>query len=230
MIRSKIRSVAFLIVLIIIIAVVSVGAFVAYYVSQNNSTTTNAQNKLNLFKSTVNEIISLAESFYGGSWFAFDNGTFYGIYNGRGGYDVVSINGTTVTISQNLFNLFNNQAYLPYQSNTPPRTGILIVLSNSTKDDKALITLFGYYWNSVPNPAQEVYEQLLRESYSGALTGMRGNNVWMLSGSITGEAILYIEIGQNVIVAVSTVYVNTSLDQLQAFASKAEGLLKSLAS
>ena len=228
MIRSKMRSVAFLIVLIIIIAVVGVGAFVVYYVNQNN-TTIITQNKLDLFKSTVNEMISLAGNFYGGSWFALDNGTFYAIHNGRGGYDVVYINGTTATISQNLF--YNKQAFFPYtQSNTPPRTGILIILSNSTGDDKALIMLFGYYWDSVPNPAQEAYEQILKESYSGALTGMRGNNVWMYSAGITGESTLYIEIGQNGIVAVSTIYVNTSIDQLQAFASKAEGLLKSLAS
>jgi hypothetical protein len=233
MIRSKIRSIAFLIVLIIIIAIVSVGAFVVYYVNQNNSNTaTITQNKLDLFKSTVNEMVSLAGNFYGGSWFALDNGTFYAIYNGRGGYDVVYINGTTATISQNLF--YNKQAFFPYaQSNTPPTAGILIILSNSTKDGKALIMLFGYYWNSIPNPAQETYEQILNESTSshpGTLMGMRGNNIWMYSEGITGESNLYIELNQNEVVAISTIYVNTSLDQLQTFVSKAEDLLKSLES
>ena len=235
MIRSKIRSIAFLIVLIIIIiAVVGVGAFVVYYVNQNNNNTaiTITQNKLDLFKSTVNEMISLAENFYGGSWFALDNGTFYAIYNGRGGYDVVYINGTTATISQNLF--YDKQAFFPYaQSNTPPTAGILIILSNSTKDDGALIMLFGYYWNSTPNPAQETYEQILNESTSshpGALMGMRGNNIWMYSEGITGESNLYIELNQNEVVAISTIYVNTSLDQLQTFVSKEEDLLKSLES
>jgi len=231
MIRSKIRSIAFLVVLIIIIAIAGVSAFVVYYVNQNNSSTATiiTQNKLDLFKSTVNEMISLAGNFYGGSWFALDNGTFYAIYNGRGGYDVVYINGTTATISQNLF--YNKQAFFPYaQSNTPPTAGILIILSNSTKNDKAVIMLFGYYWNSVPNPAQEAYEQILNESYPGALKGMRGNNVWMYSVGITGESTLYIELSQNEVVAISTVYVNTSLDQLQTFTSKAEDLLKALAS
>ena len=230
MIRSKIRGVAFLVVLIIIIAVVGVGAFVVYYVNQNNSNaaTTITQGRLDLFKSAVNEMISLAGNFYGGSWFALDNGTFYAIYNGRGGYDVVYINGTTATISQNLF--FNKKAFFPYtQSNEPPKTGILIILSNSTKNDKAAIAILGYYWNSVPNPAQEAYEQILKESYPGAITGMRGNNVWMYSVGITGESALYVEIGKNEIIGISTAYVNTSLEQLQTFASKVEDLLKSLA-
>ena len=234
MIRSKIRSVAFLIVLIIAIAVVGVGAFVAYYVSQNNSSTAN---KLDLFKSKVNEMISLAKNFYGGSWFALENETLYIINNGRNVYDIVYMNGTTIyingtatEITQKLF--YDKQAFFPYtQSNELPKAGILIILSNSTKYNGALIMISGYYWNSVPNPAQEAYKQILNESISsfyGAKKGMRGNNIWIYLNSY--DYGMYIEVGQNEIVGISTIYVNSSSDQLQAFASKAEDLLRSLAS
>lgn len=226
MIRSKIRSIGFSIMLIIIVAIVSIGIFVLYHVSQIMS----GANKSSIFNTTVNEMISLAENFYGGSWFALDNGTFYAIYNGRDGYNVVYINGTTATISQNVF--YNNQAFfLNNQSNELPKTGISIILSNSTKYDEALIMIFGYYWNSVPNPAQEAYEQVLNESKSnlyGVTIGMIGNNIWIYSESY-GFGI-YAELGQNVFIMIGTEGINASSDQLQAFASKAEDLLNSLAS
>ena len=41
---------------------------------------------------------------------------------------------------------------------------------------------------------------------------------------------MYIEVGQNVFIMIVTEGISTSSDQLQAFASKVEGLLKSLAS
>jgi hypothetical protein len=226
MIGSKIRSIGFSIMLIIIVAIVSIGIFVLYHVSQIMS----GANKSSIFNTTVNEMISLAENFYGGSWFALDNGTFYAIYNGRSGYNVVYINGTTATISQNVF--YNNQAFfLNNQSNELPKTGISIILSNSTKYDEALIMIFGYYWNSVPNPAQEAYEQVLNESKSnlyGVTIGMIGNNIWIYSESY-GFGI-YAELGQNVFIMIGTEGINASSDQLQAFASKAEDLLNSLAS
>ena len=226
MIGSKIKSVGFSIMLIIIVAIVSIGIFVLYHVSQIMS----GANKSSIFNITINEMISLAENFYGGSWFALDNGTFYAIYNGRSGYNVVYINGTTVTISQNVF--YNNQAFFPnIQSNELPKAGISIIISNSTKYDEVLIMIFGYYWNSVPNPAQEAYEQVLNESKSnlyGVTIGMIGNNIWIYSESY-GFGI-YAELGQNVFIMIGTEGINASLNQLQAFASKAEDLLNSLAS
>ena len=226
MIGSKIKSVGFSIMLIIIVAIVSIGIFVLYHVSQIMS----GANKSSIFNITINDMISLAENFYGGSWFALDNGTFYAIYNGRSGYNVVYINGTTVTISQNVF--YNNQAFFPnIQSNELPKTGISIIISNSTKYDEVLIMIFGYYWNSVPNPAQEAYEQVLNESKSnlyGVTIGMIGNNIWIYSESY-GFGI-YAELGQNVFIMIGTEGINASLNQLQAFASKAEDLLNSLAS
>jgi hypothetical protein len=226
MIGSKIKSVGFSIMLIIIVAIVSIGIFVLYHVSQIMS----GANKSSIFNTTVNDMISLAENFYGGSWFALDNGTFYAIYNGRSGYNVVYINGTTATISQNVF--YNNQAFFPnIQSNELPKTGISIIISNSTKYDEALIMIFGYYWNSVPNPAQEAYEQVLNESKSnlyGVTIGMIGNNIWIYSESY-GFGI-YAELGQKVFIMIGTEGINASLNQLQTFASKAEDLLNSLAS
>jgi len=234
MIRSKIKSVGFSIVLIIIVALVSIGIIVAYYVSQ----TMGGANKLTIFKNTVNEMISLAENFYGGSWFALDNETSYAIQNDKGGYNIVYINGTEVyvngtaaTSSQNLF--YAKELFLPNaQSNELPKTGMLIILSNSTKYNESLIIIFGYYWNSVPNPAQEEYKQILNNeskfSFYGVKTGMRGNNIWIYSESY-GYG-MYAELGQNEIVGILTIYVNSSLDQLQAFASKAEDLLEALAS
>ncbi len=224
------RSIAFLIVLIIIIAVVGVGAFVAYYVNQNNNnTTTITQNKLDLFKNTVNEMVSLAGNFYGGSWFALDNGTFYAIHNGRGGYDMTVMNGTIMTIGENEDEYFSWKTFLKdTQSNVSPNIGIFITLSN---DNEEKIGLIGYYWNSVPNPAQEKYEQARNESkssYYGATIGMRGDNIWVYS-KMYGYGI-YIELGQNVFIMIVTEGISVSSDQLQAFASKAEGLLKSLAS
>jgi len=234
MIRSKIKSVGFSIVLIIIVALVIIGIIVAYYVSQ----TMGSANKSTIFKNTVNEMISLSENFYGGSWFALDNETLYAIQNDKGGYDLVYMNGTKVYInetaalsSQNLF--YAGQLFPPYtQSNELPKTGILIILSNSTKYNGALIAIFGYYWNSVPNPAQEAYKQILNNeskfSFYGATIGKRGNNIWIYSGDY--DYGMYAELGQNEIVGILTIYVNSSLDQLQAFASKAEDLLETLAS
>jgi hypothetical protein len=222
--------------LIIIVALVSIGIIVAYYVSQTIGNT----NKSTLFKNTVNEMISLVENFYGGSWFALDNETFYAIYNSSGGYDVTYINGTTIYInettatdSQNLF--YGGLLFLPYtQSSELPKTGILIILSNSTKYNGALIAIFGYYWNSVPNPAQEAYEEVLNESKSnfskfyGGTMGMIGNNIWIYSNS-DGYG-MYAELGQNVFIMIVNEGINASSDQLQAFSSKAEDLLKELAS
>jgi len=233
MIGSKIRSVGFSIMLIIVVAVVSIGIFVLYYVSQ----TMGGANKPTIFKNTVNEMISLSENFYGGSWFALDNETLYAIQNDKGGYDLVYMNGTKVYIngtaaisSQNLF--YAGQLFPPYtQNNELPKTGILIILSNSTKYNGALISIFGYYWNSVPNPAQEAYEQVLNESksnFSGATMGMIGNNIWIYSKSY-GYG-MYGELGQNVFIMIVTEGINASSDQLQAFSSKSEDLLKSLVS
>jgi hypothetical protein len=233
MIRSKIKSVGFSIVLIIIVALVSIGIIVAYYVSQ----TMGGANKLTIFKNTVNEMISLAENFYGGSWFALDNETSYAIQNDKGGYDLVYMNGTKVyinetaaTSSQNLF--YAKELFLPNtQSNELPKTGMLIILSNSTKYNESLIIIFGYYWNSVPNPAQEAYERILNESKSnfyGVTIGKRGNNIWIYSGGY--DYGMYAELGQNVFITIITRGINVSSDQLQAFASKAEDLLEALAS
>ena len=233
MIRSKIRSVSFSIMLIIVVAVVSIGIFVLYYVSQ----TMGGANKLSIFENSVNDMVSLAKNFYNGSWFALDNETFYAIYNSSSGYNVVYTNGTivyvnetTATSSQNLF--YGGLLFLPHTKNNElPKTGILIILSNSTEDDGALIMILGYYWNSVPNPAQEAYEQVLNESKSnfyGATIGMSGNNIWIYSNSY-GYG-MYAELGQNVFIMITTEGINASSDQLQAFSSKAEDLLKSLAS
>jgi hypothetical protein len=225
MIRSKIRSIGFSIMLIIIVAVVSIGIFVVYYVSQSMG----GANKSSIFKNTVNEMVSLAKNFYGGSWHAVENATGYMIYNGRGGYDMTVMNGTIMTIGENEDEYFSWKTFLKdTQSNVSPNIGIFIALSN---DNEGKIGLIGYYWNSVPNPAQEKYEQARNESKSnlyGATIGMRGNNMWVYS-KIYGYGI-YIELGQNVFIMIVTEGISASSDQLQAFASKAEGLLKSLAS
>ncbi|MCC6026645.1 MAG: hypothetical protein LM575_06725, partial [Caldimicrobium sp.] len=97
MIRSKIKSVASLIVLIIIIAVVGVG--LSFYVNYTKSNIYVIW-KGDLFNSTVNAIISFAEKYWGGPWFVVDNETFYAIYNGRGGYDIMFINGTILTVEK----------------------------------------------------------------------------------------------------------------------------------
>jgi hypothetical protein len=182
MIRSKIRSVGFLIVLIIIIAVVGVGLSFAYYIKYYvNYTKSNIYViwKGDLFNSTVNAIISFAGKYWGGPWFVLDNETFYAIYNGRGGYDVVYINGTTLTVEKEiLYDKFILDSNIP-----SPKEIVLIVLSNSTKFDGTLITLFGFYWDSVPNPAQEIYEQVMNE-LTGNFTfdeniGMREDNIYI---------------------------------------------------
>jgi hypothetical protein len=259
MIGSKMRSVSFSIILIIIVAVVIIGIFVAYYMSQSmggvnkpsivnttnkpniyNTTVNESQtmsstnelstNELSIFNTTVNEMISLADNFYGGSWSALDNGTLYAIYNGGGEYDVVYLNGTTATTtSQNV--LYNQSSFLNTQSTEPPKTGIVIILSNTMENNAAAIMMFGYYWNSVPNPAQEAYEKILKESESGfygATIGMSGNNVWVYSNRYGFG--FYVEAGQNILIMILTGGINASSDQLQAFASKAEDLLNSLTS
>ncbi|MFZ8801032.1 MAG: hypothetical protein ACO2ON_02525, partial [Candidatus Nanopusillus sp.] len=160
MIRGKMRGIVFLIVLIIIITVVSVGLSFAHYIKYYvNYTKSNIYViwKGDLFNSTVNAIISFAEKYWGGLWFVVDNETFYAIYNGRGEYDVVYINGTILTVEKGI--LYDKFVLDPNIS--PPKEIVLIVLSNSTKFDGALITLFGFYWDLVPNPAQEIYEQLM---------------------------------------------------------------------
>ncbi len=225
MIRSKIRSIGFSIMLIIIAAVVSIGIFVVYYLSQ----TMGGANKSSIFKNTVNEMVSLAKNFYGGSWYAVVNETGYMILNYGGRYDMIVMNGTTITIGEDQEEYYYWKTFFTdTQSNVSPKVGISIVLSN---DNGGRIGIIGYYWNSVPNPAQEVYEKARNEqisSYYGATTGMRGNNVWGYS-KIFGYG-MYIEVGQNVFIMIVTEGISTSSNQLQAFASKAEGLLKSLAS
>ncbi|MFZ8801033.1 MAG: hypothetical protein ACO2ON_02530 [Candidatus Nanopusillus sp.] len=222
MIRSKIRSIGFSIMLIIIVAVVSIGIFVVYYLSQS-------MGGANKFKNTVNEMVSLAKNFYGGSWYVVENSTGYMIHKGGGRYDIIVMNGTTITIGENDDEYFFWKTFFTdTQSNVSPKVGIFVALSNN---NEGKIGLAGYYWNSVPNPAQEKYEQARRELTSGsygASTGMRGNNIWGYS-KIFGYG-MYIEVGQNVFIMIVTEGISASSDQLQAFASKVEGLLKSLAS
>jgi hypothetical protein len=199
-------------------------------IQTTSSTNELSTNELSIFNTTVNDIISLANNFYGGSWSALDNGTLYAVYNGGGEYYVVYLNGTTATVSsQNV--IYNQSSFLNTQSNNLPETGIVIILSNSTENNAAAIMMFGYYWNSVPNPAQEAYEKILEEAESGfygATMGMSGNNVWVYSERYGFG--FYVEAGQNIIIMILTEGINASSDQLQEFASKAEDLLNSLAS
>ncbi|NAZ26185.1 MAG: hypothetical protein GU343_01440 [Nanoarchaeota archaeon] len=221
MIKNKIRSVAFLIVLIIIIAVVGVG--LSFYVNYTKSNIYVIW-KGDLFNSTVNVMISFAEKYWGGPWFVVDNETFYAIYNGRGGYDIMFINGTILTVEKGvLYDKFVLDSNI-----SPPKEMVFIVLSNSTKFDGALITLFGFYWDSVPNPAQEAYEQARNESkssYYGATIGMRGDNIYMYESS--GYYISYIELGQHMFMRIFTANINASINQLHTFVSEVEYFLKS---
>ncbi|MFZ8855992.1 MAG: hypothetical protein ACO2OX_02225 [Candidatus Nanopusillus sp.] len=228
MIRSKIRSVGFLIVLIIIIAVVGVGLSFAYYIKYYvNYTKSNIYViwKGDLFNSTVNAIISFAGKYWGGPWFVLDNETFYAIYNGRGGYDVVYINGTTLTVEKEiLYDKFILDSNIP-----SPKEIVLIVLSNSTKFDGTLITLFGFYWDSVPNPAQEIYEQVMNE-LTGNFTfdeniGMRGDNIYIYRSF--GYFVSYRELSQLMFVKIYTTNINASINQLHTFVSEVEHFLKS---
>jgi len=217
MIKNKIRSVAFLIVLTIIIAVVGIG--LSFYVNYTKSNIYVIW-KGDLFNSTVNAIISFAEKYWGGPWFVVDNETFYAIYNGRGGYDIMFINGTILTVEKGV--LYDNNI-------SPPKEIVFIVLSNSTKFDGALITLFGYYWDSVPNPAQEAYEQVMSE-LKGNFTfdeniGMKGDNIYMYESS--EYFVSYIEIGQYVFMRIFTANINASINQLHTFVSEVEYFLKS---
>jgi len=225
MIRSKIRSVGFSIMLVIIVVVVSIGIFVVYYLSQ----TIGGANKSSIFKNTVNEMAFLAKNFYGGSWHAVENATGYMILNDRREYDMIVMNGTTITITKDQEEYYYWKTFLEdTQSNVSPKAGISIVLSN---DKGGEIVIVGYYWTLVPNPAQEVYKKVRNEStynFYGVTTGMRGNNMWMYTESY-GYGI-YVELGQNVYIVVLAKDINYSSDQLQAFASKVEDLLKSLAS
>ncbi len=228
MIRSKIRSVVFLITLIIITAVVGVGLSFAYYIKYYvNYTKSNIYViwKGDLFNSTVNAIISFAEKYWGGPWFVVDNETFYAIYNGKGEYDVVYINGTILTVEKRI--LYDKFFLDPNIS--PPKEMVSIVLSNSTKFDGALITLFGFYWDSVPNPAQEIYEQVMSE-LTGNFTfdeniGMRGDNIYMYGSS--GYSVSYIELGQHIFMNIYTANINASINQLHTFVSEVEYFLKS---
>ncbi len=228
MIRSKIRSVAFLIVLIIIIAVVGVGLSFAYHIKYYvNYTKSNLYViwKGDLFNSTVNAIISFAEKYWEGPWFVVDNETFYAIYNGRGGYNVVYINGTILTVEKGI--LYDKFFLDPNIS--PPKEMVSIVLSNSTKFDGALITLFGFYWDSVLNPAQEIYEQVM-SGLTGNFTfdesiGIRGDNIYMYGSS--GYSVSYIELGQHIFMNIYTTNINASISQLHTFASEVEYFLKS---
>jgi hypothetical protein len=221
MIRDKIRSIAFLIVLIIIIAVV---ALVYLYVNYTKSNIYVIW-KGDLFNSTVNAIISFAEKYWGGPWFVVDNETFYAIYNGRGGYDIMFINGTILAVEKGvLYDKFVLDSNI-----SPPKEMVFIVLSNSTKFDGALITLFGYYWDSVPNPAQEAYEQVMSE-LKGNFTfdeniGMRGDNIYMYESS--GYYISYIELGQHIFMRIFTANINASINQLHTFVPEVEYFLKS---
>jgi hypothetical protein len=222
MIKNKMRSVAFLIVLIIIIAVVGVG--LSFYVNYTKSNIYVIW-KGDLFNSTVNAIISFAEKYWGGPWFVVDNETFYAIYNGRGGYDIMFINGTILTVEKGvLYNKFVLDSNI-----SPPKEMVFIVLSNSTKFDGALITLFGYYWDSVPNPAQEAYEQVMSK-LKGNFTfdeniGMRGDNIYTYESS--GYFVSYRELGQHMFMRIFTANINASINQLHTFVSEVEYFLKS---
>jgi len=222
------RGIVFLIVLIIIITVVSVGLSFAHYIKYYvNYTKSNIYViwKGDLFNSTVNAIISFAEKYWGGLWFVVDNETFYAIYNGRGEYDVVYINGTILTVEKGI--LYDKFVLDPNIS--PPKEIVLIVLSNSTKFDGALITLFGFYWDLVPNPAQEIYEQLmsgLTDNFTfDENTGMRGNNIYMYGSS--GYSVSYIELGQCIFMSIYAANINASINQLHKFVSEVEYFLKS---
>jgi len=134
------------------------------------------------------------------------------------------INGTILTVEKRV--LYDKFVLDPNIS--PPKEMVFIVLSNSTKFDGALITLFGFYWDSVPNPAQEAYEQARNESkssYYGATTGMRGNNIYMYESS--EYFVSYIELGQHMFMRIFTANINASINQLHTFVSEVEYFLKS---